>query len=318
MLNSCAATKPHLSSLRECELWCGLSVSDVCTHTCTHGRTQDAGIFLTCVCVCVPFIMLELRSAGSYSTCQDWSPSPSQLLCFGSVEDTASLLNLYRERVRRRERKRKKIQSCMSTIYTGRAIKRFSCRRSQCSRCFTASCLSVGSNNSRFHLWSATEPMCRSYRAAVYLKREKHGIKRLSGINQFISWSKISWRVNCQPLNAWTGAELLPPRPGRRSRDPIRGEGRANAVKHTEIHLEKPLASVNCFFCQLRYELSSQHQRDWCNLLLLIWLKGKVVATHKTQSINFVSQQLCKQMACEYQMDMFPPLAPCWCKSESD
>lgn len=61
----------------------------------------------------------------------------------------------------------------------------------------------------------------------------------------------------------------------------------------------KAISKCKLFFCQLRYELSSRHQRDWCNLLLLIWLKGKVVATHKIQSINFVSQQLCKQMACE-------------------
>lgn len=290
-----------------------------CVHTHLHTRTDTRRrhLFDVCVCVCA------LHNAGVKVSGLIFYLSGLITIAFtaallrvrGGYSISAESLQGASEEERE---KKKKIQSCMSTIYTGRAIKRFSCRRSQCSRCFTASCLSVGSNNSRFHLWSATEPMCRSYRAAVYLKREKHGIKRLSGINQFISWSKISWRVNCQPLNAWTGAELLPPRPGRRSRDPIRGEGRANAVKHTEIHLEKPLASVNCFFCQLRYELSSRHQRDWCNLLLLIWLKGKVVATHKTQSINFVSQQLCKQMACEYQMDMFPLLAPCWCKSESD
>lgn len=62
-----------------------------------------------------------------------------------SVEDTASLLNLYWER-----EKKKKLH--VYNLNRG-AIKCYSCTRSQCSRCFTASYLSVGSNKKNsFHL----------------------------------------------------------------------------------------------------------------------------------------------------------------------
>ena len=132
----------------------------------------------------------------------------------------------------------------------------------------------------------------------LFMWKGKHAIKCLSGINQFISWSEISWRVSCQPLNAGS-MELCC------SLCAVPGSPWAHREK-AELMLSnahrKPfgttISKCKLFFCQLSYELSSWHQRAWWNLHLLIWLKGKVVSAHKIQSINFVSQQLCKQMGC--------------------
>lgn len=123
------------------KLWRGL----MNTHAYAHrGRVRHASFWG--LRMCVSFIMLELRSAGSYSTCQDWSPSPSQLLCFGPWR-IQHLSWIFTGREREREQKKLHVYD----LYKG-AIKCYSCRRSQCSRCFTASCLGVGNNRSWLHL----------------------------------------------------------------------------------------------------------------------------------------------------------------------
>lgn len=103
-----------------CELQCSLGMVNAAQHTHTHTQARrHTCFFLRCahVCMCVPFIMLELRSAGSYSTCQDWSPSPSQLLCFGPWR-IQHLSWIFTGRGKKSKKKKKK-KSCMSTIYTG-------------------------------------------------------------------------------------------------------------------------------------------------------------------------------------------------------
>lgn len=175
--------------------------------------------------------MLELRSAGSYFTCQDWSPSPSQLLCFSlwRIQHLSWIFTGIKK-------------SDMSQIYTWGAIKCYSCRHSQRPRCFTASCLCG--------VWEATitDFMCNPWHSCcmapikpLFIRTEEiNAIKRLRGINQFISWSNISWQVNSQPLNAWMGVERLPCCP---SREPT-------GHRHSNTHRNpfgKTLANVNSF-----------------------------------------------------------------------
>lgn len=89
------------------KLWCGL----MNTHAYAHrGRVRHASFWG--LRMCVSFIMLELRSAGSYSTCQDWSPSPSQLLCFGPWR-IQHLSWIFTGREREREQKK---AACLRSI----------------------------------------------------------------------------------------------------------------------------------------------------------------------------------------------------------
>lgn len=106
MLNPCETAKLLLSVHVSTLLW---FKHYPVVHTPTHRQRETHASFFAHVCMCVPFITLELRSAGSYSTCQDWSPVPSQLLCFvpWRIQHLSWIFT-------GRERK-----SCMSTIYTG-------------------------------------------------------------------------------------------------------------------------------------------------------------------------------------------------------
>lgn len=170
--------------------------------------------------MCVPFITQTLRSAGSYFTYQDWSHHLHS--CSASVRGGCSISP---QSLQGRGEKEMHVYN----PYRG-AIKCYSCR---CSQCFQ----SVLQHSASVFGATETDSICHPWQSwyialikPLFIWKEKHAIKHLSVINQFISWSYISWQVNCQPLNAWRGAKLLP---FWCSRDPIRGEYRANAVKRT-------------------------------------------------------------------------------------
>lgn len=112
------------------------------------------------VCVCVPFIIQKLRSAGSYFTYQDWSHrlhSCSALVRGGCSISPESLQGKKKKAafLQSIQRSHKMLQLQMFPML---------------SKCFTAFWLSVGSNQNRFHLWSLTELMYCSYKGTVYLK----------------------------------------------------------------------------------------------------------------------------------------------------
>lgn len=77
-----------------------------------------------------------------------------------------------------------------------------------------------------------------------------------SGLNQFISWRKITWWVNCEPFKC-IQESVSDVHAGVRQ-----GNGTVNAAERTQVLLEKAISKCKLFFSQLGNELSGRHQRD--------------------------------------------------------